>query len=175
MTVRIYTRKGDQGTTSLRLGERVPKEDERIEVNGQIDELNARLGMAKAMLREQIGEEGTYGGEIAFINSIQSSLMAVMAYIAASGQEPLNEKLYEDFTAEMERRMDQLTTMPAFHFDLPGRNSVNAAFHLARTQARTAERRLWGLSSHQEINPVMMQFFNRLSDYLFILAVSVKG
>lgn len=174
MTVRIYTRKGDQGTTSLRLGERVPKEDERIEVNGQIDELNARLGMAKAMLSEHAGETDSFVGDIELIDRIQNQLMTIMAYLAASGKEALDEELFRGFTKEMELRMDQLTTLPTFHFDLPGRNTINAAFHLARTQTRTAERRLWALSRHQEINAVIMQFFNRLSDYLFILAVSVE-
>lgn len=161
---KIYTRTGDQGKTSLRLGLRVDKDDIRIEVNGETDKLNAVLGIAKSMLSAEDEEK-------ALVGRIQQQLMAMMAYVATSAQEDCDDATYQQMTEEMERHIDHWASMPSFHFDLPGKSTLNGILHLARTQCRTVERRLWTLNRTYVMKESIFCFLNRLSDYLFALAL----
>ena len=159
----IYTKTGDEGMTSLRDGVRVPKDDPRIETNGQIDQLNAHLGIVRSML----GDNDT-NSEI--IHCVQRELMTVMSHIATPEGSVNPRKLHAaEITGEMERAIDQADFQGGFV--IPGGGSQLAAFiHLARTQARTVERRLWSLHRQHPVDSTILVMMNRLSDYLFVLA-----
>ena len=148
----IYTKTGDQGHTSLRGGLRVAKDDPRIEANGQIDMLCALLGMID-------------GPQL--LVDVQRELMTVMSHVATPDGEQNPRPLHcAELTARMEQAIDAAAARPTA-FVVP-----TGIVHVARAQCRTAERRLW--TSHREhpLNPAIMQFVNRLSDYLFILATN---
>ena len=159
----IYTKTGDKGETSLRGGVRVPKDDLRIEVNGQLDQLNALLGVVRSMLAKD-------EAECDFIYAIQRELMALMSHVATPEGETNPRPLHAaELTRRMEQAIDAARTDGGFR--VPGSGSPISAFiHLARTQARTAERRLWTLSRHYAVDDTALVMLNRLSDYLFVMA-----
>ena len=140
----IYTKTGDEGMTSLRDGVRVTKDDPRIEANGQIDQLNAHLGVVRSMLDETQDVASRQ-----LIHAVQRELMTVMSHIATpEGSVNPRELHVHEITAKLEQAIDIADYQGGFV--VPGDGSQLAAFiHLARTQA------------------LMM---NRLSDYLFVLA-----
>ena len=149
--------------TSLRDGVRVPKDDPRIEVNGQIDQLNSLLGIIRTMLTD--GDEHRD-----MIHDIQRELMTVMSHIATPQGEENPRKLYaEELTSSMEKAIDSIDYRGGFV--IPGSGSTLAAtIHLARTQARTVERRMWSLKAEYPVAGSILVMMNRLSDYLFVLA-----
>lgn len=159
----IYTKTGDEGMTSLRDGVRVPKNDPRIEVNGQIDQLNAHLGVVRSML----GDDDVNRG---LIHAVQRELMTVMSHIATpDGSVNPRELHATDLTCQMEEAIDCSDFQGGFV--VPGGGTTVAAFiHLARTQARTVERSLWALHAVHPVAGAVMMMMNRLSDYLFVLA-----
>ena len=159
----IYTKTGDEGTTSLREGVRVPKDDLRIEVNGQIDQLNAHLGIVRSMLGDdEVNRE--------LIHAVQRELMTVMSHIATPDGSVNSRELHAaEITAQLEQAIDSADYQGGFV--VPGGGSQLAAFvHLARTQARTVERRMWSLHREHLVDGSIMVMMNRLSDYLFVLA-----
>ena len=159
----IYTKTGDEGMTSLRNGVRVPKDDPRIETNGQIDQLNAHLGVVRSML-------GDDDANREIIHSVQRELMTVMSHIATpEGSVNPRELHAAKISSELEQAIDQADFQGGFV--VPGGGSQLAAFiHLARTQARTVERRLWSLHRQHPVDSTILVMMNRLSDYLFVLA-----
>ncbi len=159
----IYTKTGDEGMTSLRDGVRVPKDDPRIETNGQIDELNAHLGVVRSML-------GDDDANREIIHSVQRELMTIMSHIATpEGSVNPRELHAAKILSELEQAIDQADFQGGFV--VPGGGSQLAAFiHLARTQARTVERRLWSLHRQHPVDSAILVMMNRLSDYLFVLA-----
>ncbi len=159
----IYTKTGDEGMTSLRDGVRVPKDDPRIETNGQIDQLNAHLGVVRSMLGDD--EENSQ-----LILAVQRELMTVMSHIATpEGSVNPRELHAQDITAQLERAIDSADYQGGFV--VPGGGSQLSAFvHLVRTQTRMVERRLWSLHREHPVDNDVMVMMNRLSDYLFVLA-----
>ncbi len=159
----IYTKTGDEGMTSLRDGVRVPKDDPRIETNGQIDQLNAHLGIVRSMLGDDDANRD-------IIHSVQRELMTVMSHISTpEGSVNPRELHAAKITSELERAIDQADFQGGFV--VPGGGSQLAAFiHLARTQSRTVERRLWSLHRQHPVDSTILVMMNRLSDYLFVLA-----
>lgn len=156
----IYTKTGDEGTTSLRDGVRVPKDDPRIEVNGQIDHLNSILGIVRASLGEAPN----------MVFDVQKELMVVMSHIATPDGHNNPRTLHvSELTTQMEQAIDKLSQQPT-PFVIPGDSLATAFIHTARTQARTVERRLWTLRREHAVESSILIFFNRLSDYLFALA-----
>jgi cob(I)alamin adenosyltransferase len=165
--MRIYTRTGDTGETSLRRGERVAKDHPRIEVTGALDELCAWLGLAQAA----DADPDTAG----LLTRIQQDLFALSAAIAnPKGQDTCEGKLAFPATkvAGLERAIDQAEARlaPLKHFILPGGVEAGARLHLARTVCRRAERRLTALAREDAVAPVLLAYVNRLSDLLFVLA-----
>ena len=161
----IYTKTGDEGMTSLRDGVRVPKDDPRIETNGQIDQLNAHLGVVRSMLDEMQDV-----ASLQLIHAVQRELMVVMSHIATpeGSVNPRELHAYE-IAAQLEQAIDNADYQGGFV--VPGGGSQLAAFiHLARTQARTVERRLWSLNREHPVDNDILVMMNRLSDYLFVLA-----
>ena len=161
----IYTKTGDEGMTSLRDGVRVPKDDPRIETNGQIDQLNAYLGVVRSMLNETQDMASRQ-----LIHAVQRELMTVMSHIATpEGSVNPRELHAAEITAQLEQAIDRSDYQGGFV--VPGGGSELSAFvHLARTQARTVERRLWSLHGDHPVDGEVLVMMNRLSDYLFVLA-----
>ena len=159
----IYTKTGDEGMTSLRDGVRVPKYDPRIEANGQIDQLNAHLGIVRSMLNDD--EENRN-----LIHAVQRELMTIMSHIATpDGSVNPRELHVTDLVQQLEQAIDRTDYQGGFVVQ-GGVTTLAALIHLARTQARTVERRLWSLNLEHPVNIGIMVMMNRLSDYLFVLA-----
>lgn len=157
---RITTRTGDQGETGLADGRRVPKDDPRIQALGEVDELNACLGLITAeALPTAVLEQLRWiqqrlfdlGGELAMPG--HAFLDAVALARVESWQEAMNAAL-----------------PPLQEFILPGGSRACAATHLARTVCRRVERALVSLARSGDVSPAALAFCNRLSDYLFVLA-----
>lgn len=156
----ICTKTGDGGMTSLRGGLRVGKDDLRIEVNGQIDHLNSILGIVRAYTHDELVEK------------IQRELMVIMSHIATPvGTENPKALHADELITEMEQAIRQLTAEKVTGFVIPGRDIHSAFIHVARTQTRNVERRLWTLNRQYSVNPSVLIMMNRLSDYLFALAL----
>ncbi len=167
--VRIYTRGGDSGETGLIGGERVPKDHPRVEAYGAIDELNSQVGVARAQL--------TDADLIALVEGIQDRLFDLGAKLAT----PTHERaaipsIGAAHVTALERAIDgfQDALPPLREFILPSGTAVAAAFHVARTVARRAERRIVTLARTESIAPDVLQYMNRLSDLLFVLARTVN-
>jgi cob(I)alamin adenosyltransferase len=160
---RIYTRGGDAGETSLGSGERVAKDDARIEAYGDVDELNALLGVALAR-----------GAAADPLERIQNDLFDVGADLAVPLADTKRERLRvtAEQVAWLEERCDEANAdLPMLRsFILPGGTETAALLHLARTVCRRAERRVVTLAGREEVNPQARAYLNRLSDLLFILA-----
>lgn len=165
--MRIYTRGGDKGRTGIHGGERVDKDDIRIEANGTLDEVNAEIGIVRALL--PAGHEWHD-----LLGKIQREMMVVMSHVATPSaiRDKNPNALSEDLVAFCEQQIDDLSAKMEDngHFILPGGSPVSAHLQLARTIVRRAERRLWTLNRKDPVSPEILQFVNRLSDLFFIMA-----
>ncbi|MFZ9521166.1 MAG: cob(I)yrinic acid a,c-diamide adenosyltransferase [Silvanigrellaceae bacterium] len=170
---RVYTKTGDNGTTSLADGSRVSKSDLRLETYGTVDELNAIIGLCRTSLpatvqlqanaREQFDE---------WLERVQNDLFNLGGDLAtpiASRWENMIVVGEAEIT-RLEQMIDKMQTslQPLREFVLPGGTRLNAELHLARTVCRRAERFAVQLQEHAEINPQAVAFLNRLSDFLFV-------
>lgn len=173
--MKIYTGAGDRGKTSLFSGERVPKDDARIEAYGDVDELNSVIGAVIASLPEPLAE---IRGEL---QEIQSDLFHIGAWLATTSGAPAASQLPPidpERASALERSIDHMDEdLPALKgFILPGGHASAAWAHIARTVCRRAERRTVGLSTGgPEAGPAeqlsrAIVYLNRLSDYFFVLA-----
>lgn len=164
---RIYTRSGDTGFTRIHGGDRVPKDDIRIEANGCIDELNTIIGIVRSML--PVEHEWQM-----FLFSIQRNLMVVMSHVAtpSSTRDKNPNALPSDMVTACEDMMDRLTSQMEDngYFILPGGTQVSAQLQFARVVARRAERRLWTLNRKDCLPEEILCYMNRLSDLFFIMA-----
>ena len=171
--MKIYTKTGDKGSTGLYGGTRVPKYDLRIEAYGTIDELNAHIGLLKAQIIDEL--------VILELLKIQNDLFTLGAMLATpkekeilkSGKERLNiPKITLDDVLLLEASMDQMNeSIPEMkYFVLPGGSVLVSNCHIARCVCRRAERISVALSEREEIDPIVLTYQNRLSDYLFVLA-----
>lgn len=164
---RIYTKSGDDGTTALGSGMRVPKNDPRVEAYGTVDELNAIVGMALA--------GGADGRIRPMLASIQNRLFDVGADLAFShhkdeGWQPVRIK--PEHIRTLEEWIDRLEgELPPIHnFILPGGSKTASELHLARTVCRRAERLVVNLILHDNTGEWILKYLNRLSDLLFVMA-----
>lgn len=164
---KVYTKTGDKGTTSLVGGVRVEKTNARIEAYGTVDELSAHLGMLASYLKD--------GEDKEFIYRIQRNLFTVCSYLATDKTQTALAPSYtlnpEEVTA-VEEEIDIITANipPQTTFILPGGSHGAALAHVCRTVCRRAERRIFKLNEMTELDPEVLQYVNRLSDYLFVLA-----
>ena len=169
---RIYTRTGDQGTTGIHGGTRVPKDDIRIEANGELDELNCQIGVIRSLLRCPVDAANDHWDLI--LLEVQRNLMTVMSLVATPSveREKNPNALPENLVADCEARMDAMTEQigPGLHFLLPGGTPLAAQLQLARAVCRRAERRLWALNRQDPLPETIRQYLNRLSDLLFVMA-----
>ncbi len=167
----IYTKTGDTGDTGLFGGGRVGKEDARVDAYGEVDELNACLGLARA---EGLGElDG-------LAQSLQEQLFTVgsmLATLAGSKAEKVIPKVRAEWSAAMEEAIDALDRElpPLTNFILPGGSKAASALHLARTVCRRVERRVVALYRRGEVELPVVVYLNRLSDLLFTMARAVNA
>lgn len=167
--MKIYTRTGDTGSTGLFGGGRVPKDHPRVAAYGDVDELNAVLGVARA----------TPPGEFmdALLEGIQRDLFAIGGHLATPDPDKVRAALEratlgEDRVGEFERAIDAADAElpPLRAFVLPAGTPKAAALHHARTVCRRAERRVVHLAHAEDVPPLFITYLNRLSDLLFALA-----
>ena len=169
--MKIYTKTGDSGETSLFGNIRVSKADARVDAYGEVDELNACLGAARAA--------GIDADVSALIESLQKDLFALGARLAdPSGRiAPRVGKVAIDAATvqRLEQAIDRLEEPlpPLRHFILPGGSPAGALLHLARTVCRRAERRVIALGT-DAVDPMLIVYLNRLSDLLFVIARAVN-
>ncbi len=169
--MRIYTRTGDRGTTSLVYGVRVPKNDIRVEAYGTCDEANSFIGLAKSFLNN----EEFQGKEelLKMLHEIQTLLFHVGAELSTPEGKEVKWKLTDKHVKRLEGYIDQLDEKlpPLNNFILPGGHPAGSALHTARTIVRRAERCTVGIKN---LNPAVGSYLNRLSDFLFIAARTVN-
>lgn len=160
--MRIYTKFGDKGNTSLFGGATVPKSDPRLEAYGSVDELNAVLGVVLSF-----GENGSLAESI---TKIQSDLFLVGAELAS--KKGKTRKIQPKRVGEIEAEIDRMEAeLPPLHnFIMPGGSKTASLLHLARTVCRRAERAIVALSQKEKVNPDIVVYMNRIGDLLFILA-----
>lgn len=164
----IYTKTGDKGKTSLFSGKRVFKDDIRIETYGALDELNSVIGIILSDITKK-NKENTYITQM--LLGVQTTIFPICSYLAALKDVLSNIELSKKIT-EMEKDIDYMTSqMPKLNnFILPGGGVAGAHLHLARTVTRRAERLIVKLNKKQNVNPLVIQYINRLSDLFFTLA-----
>lgn len=175
MPVQIYTRSGDAGETGLFGGQRVRKDDLRVEAYGAVDELNAALGLVAALKADPELD--------ALVNDLQHELFLLGADLATPGSAEEQrgavriERVQSAQVERLERWIDRYEAElpPLTRFILPGGQPLAAALHWARVVCRQAERRCVTLACAEDeespdVNPVVVRYLNRLSDLLFVLA-----
>ena len=169
--MKIYTKTGDTGDTGLFGGGRVAKSHRRVEAYGDVDELNATIGVARATGSPPDPEID------ALLVRVQQDLFAIGALLATPDRERMRmhldkAKIDQERVAELERAIDAAAAElePLRAFILPGGSSKAAALHVARTVCRRAERRIVDIADEMEIPPLVIVYLNRLSDLLFTLA-----
>ena len=164
---RVYTRTGDDGTTGLGGGQRVPKDSPRIAAYGTVDEISSAIGVALAL--------GLHPRLAATLTRVQNDLfnlgsdLCILEEDKAERPVPVIEERHVE---ALERLMDELSAEipPLENFILPGGSPGAAQLHVARTVCRRAERRTIALSRLEPIGPLVVKYLNRLSDALFVMA-----
>lgn len=162
----IYTRSGDNKTTSIIGGERIPKYSLRLEAYGTIDELSAFIG-------NLVADDSVIDQQRIDLIKIQNMLFNIGGYLATPPKirKPDIPGLSSDHIAQMEEWIDRMDEqLPKLkNFIIPGGCKASAKANLARTVCRRAERRVVELADQENINPVVLAYLNRLSDYLFVI------
>lgn len=165
--MKIYTKTGDQGETSLLGGSRVLKSDLQIESFGTVDELNSYIGLIRDQFQDQKG--------IDFLIEIQDRLFTLGSHLANDGKKDKIKipPILDIDIEKLEVAIDEMeTTLPPMHaFILPGGNTTVSFIHIARCICRRAERSVVRLNQlDNNVKPIIVQYLNRLSDYLFVLS-----
>lgn len=168
---RVYTKTGDKGETSIVGGIRVKKSCERLEAYGTVDELSSQLGLLASLLPD--------GEDKSLIIRIQTNLFNVCTNLATDqSQTPLYDsaKMADGEIELLEQEVDRIMKLLPERqgFILPGGCQAAAQAHVCRTVCRRAERRIVALSEVAQISPETLQYVNRLSDYLFVLAKKIN-
>jgi len=158
---KIYTRTGDDGSTGLGDGMRVPKEHLRVEAYGTVDEANSALGIVLAV-------PGLPGPVAEVLTEVQHDLFDLGGELCIPGHRAITAEYVQRLEHTLDRFNDDLP--PLKDFILPGGGPAAAACHLARTVVRRAERRVWALARGESVAAEVPQYLNRLSDLLFVIA-----
>jgi cob(I)alamin adenosyltransferase len=169
--LKIYTKTGDAGETGLFGGGRTSKDSPRVAAYGEVDELNAALGLARALGTEQFADS--------LLETVQRDLFTIGAELATPDPDKLHKvfahgraAIGDSGVAALEQAIDEQESRlePLKHFILPGGTPQAAALHLGRTVCRRAERAVVAVARHERISPAILRYLNRLSDLLFVLA-----
>ena len=165
MKSKVYTLTGDKGTTALVGGKRVAKDDTRVEAYGTIDELNSFIGLLAHNSKLDLP------GMHEFIYKMQNKLFNIGAYLATDSNDPV-KGLSDDDVHEIERHIDEMDEQlpPAGAFLLPGGTRLSALCDICRTVTRRAERRVVSLAREAAVDPLVLSYLNRLSDFFYIFA-----
>lgn len=170
---KIYTKTGDEGVTGLVSGNRTSKADLRIDLYGELDELNSRLGYSSSMLAVDLEFQQT----VNFLHHIQSAIFDLGSNLACEVENRAKfnlPQISDEFISDLELEIDKMDAElePLKNFILPGGSLVSSSIHLGRTNARTVERKLihYFNETKEELPANSIKFLNRLSDYLFVLA-----
>jgi cob(I)alamin adenosyltransferase len=173
--MKIYTRTGDKGKTGLIGGTRVLKSDGRISTYGQIDELNANVGLAISILNKKAVQK-VFMDIIGMLSSIQNDLFVLGSDLADPDYPPSSQsktpRVTQQMISDIESSIDKLETelQPISFFILPGGTSESSILHVCRSVARRAEVSLVAVATTQPINEKIMAYLNRLSDLFFVVA-----
>ncbi|TDR19313.1 cob(I)yrinic acid a,c-diamide adenosyltransferase [Marinicella litoralis] len=162
---RIYTRSGDQGESGLANGQRISKTDLLFEAIGDVDELNAQLGMIRALNSSEAVDKQ--------LSKIQHKLFDLGAQVAQYKGNNVDAADIVNLEQWIDHWQQQLA--PLKQFILPAGSQSGCAAHLARSTCRRAERKAWQAANNHEIESEVTQYLNRLSDYLFVLARVLNG
>lgn len=169
--MKIYTKTGDEGQTGLFGGARLHKDEIRIEAYGTVDELNAHIGL----LRDGITDQDITG----ILIEIQDRLFTIGSILASEpGKENLQiPQLKSADVTLLEKEMDKMNESlpPMRSFVLPGGHELVSQCHIARCVCRRAERRVVSLARSEKVESIVLQYLNRLSDYLFVLSRKVSS
>ena len=170
---RIYTKTGDKGETSLVSGNRISKSNLRIDLYGELDELNSRVGVCASQLEADL----EFQQIVNFLHILQSAIFDLGSNLACEDENRLKYKLpqlTDEFITDLEQEIDRLDSelLPLKTFILPGGSVVSANIHLCRTNARKVERKLvyFNQTEGEPLPGNSLIFLNRLSDYFFVLA-----
>lgn len=170
---KVYTKTGDKGETGLVSGNRTSKSDIRIDLYGELDELNSRIGVSCSKLSQEMEFQQT----VNFLHHIQSAIFDLGSNLACEVENRAQYKLpqiSDEFIGDIELEIDKMDAElpPIKNFILPGGTVTAASIHMCRTNARTVERKLIGYfnTTKEELPQNSVIFLNRLSDYFFILA-----
>lgn len=169
---RIYTRAGDTGDTRLVGGQRIGKDDLRIECYGTVDELNAFIGLARTSAEAEVSRSQKLQSLAAILKRVQHELFNLGSILATLPADvyPKQPRITDAEIGQLEREIDSanedLVTLRSFV--LPGGSRLDAELHICRTVCRRAERLLVALSRSQEVPPETVRYLNRLSDALFV-------
>jgi cob(I)alamin adenosyltransferase len=171
--MKIYTKSGDKGETSLIYGQRVSKQSARVGAYGTCDEANSMIGLALA----QLTEEERWQDLRQTFHVIQTKLFHVGAELATPAQKKVSWPITAEDVTFLEEKIDQMdSTLPALmNFILPGGSLTGATLHVARTIVRRAERNAITVQVQEEVNPEVVKYLNRLSDFLFVAARYVNA
>ncbi len=162
--MKVYTKTGDKGTTSLFDLRKVKKYDQRVECYGTIDELNAFMGLTKAEVEDENIK--------ALLDLIQRKLFVVGAELATDDTSKLKERVEEADVQKIENEIDLYWDKlgEKFSFVVPGVNKESSYMHVIRTIARRAERQIVKLHEDVDLNPYLCQYVNRISDLFYVLS-----
>jgi cob(I)alamin adenosyltransferase len=166
--VKIYTRTGDGGETGLSGGARVGKDSLRVECYGEVDEVNGCIGVVRSLHEDESLDR--------LLAQVQKDLFAIGAQLADPQSRVVGGKAKAAVTPAHVTRLEEAIDVrqarlpPLTAFILPGGSPAGAQLHLARTVCRRAERRVVALARHEEVDPLLIVYLNRLSDLLFVLA-----
>jgi cob(I)alamin adenosyltransferase len=169
--MKIYTKTGDKGQTSLYGGTRISKASARVEAYGIIDELNAFIGVAKSQIENEECIHQLKKIQFDLFTVGSESATPIDKLMLANGKPRLPLVISDKEIEELEGWMDAMESQlePLQYFILPGGGKAATAMHVARTVCRRAERALVFLNETEELRPELVKYLNRLSDYLFVL------
>ncbi|MGL5257434.1 MAG: cob(I)yrinic acid a,c-diamide adenosyltransferase [Proteocatella sp.] len=162
--MKVYTKTGDRGETSLYDGTRVRKDSLRVEAYGTIDELNSNIGFASNFIEDALIKERLF--------KIQKRLFFVAGQLATSKNGTFKYPILEEDITTLENWIDEILAKidKVDAFIVPGTSMASSALHVSRTVCRRAERRILALDSVDQVDPVLIKFVNRLSDTLYTFA-----
>lgn len=162
--MKIYTKTGDKGQTSLYDNSRIEKDSLRVESYGTIDELNSSLGFARNFVEDD--------GVVKILYELQRDLFDVAGELATRDREKFPERIHEGHVENLEKIIDDYLEKidKVGKFIIPGSNKASASLHVARTVCRRAERRILALRREEEVSEILIKYVNRLSDVIYTLA-----